>query len=102
MAMIVWRVTPIRCASSAWVISPCSNRNRRIWLLTFVGLPNGLETSSIGDDLDGRHDEREVHRVPDPEVLELRQRQDERHDHADAEHGAGEVLAEAPDVAVAD
>ncbi|GAA1502274.1 hypothetical protein GCM10009827_013510 [Dactylosporangium maewongense] len=29
MAMMVWRVTPMRSASSAWVISPCAKRSAR-------------------------------------------------------------------------
>jgi hypothetical protein len=38
MAMIVWRVTPIRWASSACVISPRANRSARIELVILVGL----------------------------------------------------------------
>src|ERR687892_601491 len=38
MAMTVCRVTPIRSASSAWVISPWANRRARIELETLVGL----------------------------------------------------------------
>jgi hypothetical protein len=38
MAMTVWRVTPIRVASCACVISPQANRSARIELVILVGL----------------------------------------------------------------
>jgi hypothetical protein len=38
MAMMVCRVTPIRCASCACVISPWANRSARIELVILVGL----------------------------------------------------------------
>src|SRR5918996_5374865 len=106
MAMIVWRVTPTRSASSAWVISPCAKRRRRMSFVTRVGRPIGLEAAAVGDQLDDRTDdglrhEHEVHRVRDPEVGCLEHGQDEGPDHADAEDDAGHVLAEAADVTVA-
>jgi len=39
MAMMVCRVTPMRCASCACVISPWANRSARIALVILVGLP---------------------------------------------------------------
>src|ERR671917_579385 len=100
MAMIVWRVTPTRSASSAWVISPRSNRRRRMSFVTRVGLTIGLEAPAVGDQLDDGADDRlgcedEVHRVGDPEVVRLDEGQDERHDHADPQDQAGAVLTQA-------
>ena len=63
MAMMVWRVTPTRSASSACVISPVSNRRRRIWLVTRVGLPIGLDASAVGDELHCRADDRRERRT---------------------------------------
>jgi len=38
MAMTVCRVTPMRSANCAWVISPLANRSDRIVLVILVGL----------------------------------------------------------------
>src|SRR5919109_5373016 len=107
MAMMVWRVTPTRSASSACVISPWSNRRRRIWLVTRVGLPIGLEAPAVSDQLDRgaderRQNEREIHGVRDPEVIGLGDGQDEWHHHADAQQDAADVLTVSTDVPVAD
>src|SRR5262249_46136773 len=49
-AMIVWRVTPTRPASSCWVISPWSKRSRRIrfWSVSSF-LPGILGPSGVLD-----------------------------------------------------
>src|SRR5918992_4410098 len=107
MAMIVWRVTPTIRANSACVISLRSNRRRRIWLLTLVGLTTYLQPPPIGDQLhhrthQGRQRERHVDRVGDPEVIDLGDGEAERHEHREAQQDAADVLAETTDVAIPD
>src|SRR5436309_12729050 len=45
-AMIVWRVTPTRSASSCWVISPWSKRSRRIRFWSLSSFLPGIPGSS--------------------------------------------------------
>src|SRR5258708_9776672 len=44
MAFTVWRVTPMRSASACCVISLCSKRSRRMWLLMGLALISGATT----------------------------------------------------------
>src|SRR6516165_6495844 len=55
-AMIVWRVTPTRSASSCWVISPLSKRSRRIRFWSFSSLLLGTlgPPGVLDQDGDGR------------------------------------------------
>src|SRR5262249_20059939 len=107
MAMIVWRVTPMRAASCACVIWPWASRSARMELVILVGLliAAGLKAAPVGDQLDHGPGDRpqhepEVDDVGDPEVAHLRQRQEEGGRRATHHEPAADVLAEPVDLLV--
>src|SRR6185436_2093326 len=70
MALIVWRVTPTRSASSCCVISPAAKRRTRMWLRMRGAVTSGaaaveVELRCVTREL-GEHD-REQGRVREPE-----------------------------------
>src|ERR1700680_4764709 len=105
--MTVWRVTPMRSANCACVISPSANRSARIELVTLVGLltATGLQTPPVGDQLhhgsgDRPQNEPEVDDVGDPEVIPLGDGHAEGGCRAGDEKPAADILAEPVDLPV--
>src|SRR5215469_2294820 len=69
MAATVWRVMPMRSASSAWVISPRSKRRRRIWLE--IGTLKTSEPPPEHDDLRHRHHQAGDHQIEQSQAHQL-------------------------------
>src|SRR6266571_6710041 len=105
--MTVWRVTPMRSANCACVISPWAKRSARIELVTLVGLlmAIGLQTPPVGDELHHGSDDRpqhetEVDDIGDPEVVPPGHRHEQCYRGAGDDEPAADVLAEPGDLPV--